>query len=59
MNPMDAWNIVNQATAMAALHRQDHANVIQALECLKKLIESQMPKESIPSHEALKLVKKG
>ena len=41
MSPEQALEILNKATAVASLSRNDHAAVIQALEVLKKLAASQ------------------
>ena len=35
MTPEQAWDILNQVTALVALKREDHQAVIKALEILK------------------------
>jgi hypothetical protein len=45
MNPEEALQVLDQATAQAPLNRQHHQQVISALEAIKKVLDEQVAKQ--------------
>lgn len=47
MTPIEALQILDQASSVASLTRADHVKVQQAVQTLKKMIDDAKPKEEI------------